>query len=124
MVYYPLVVYIRTYATVKSFVDVPVTQNDSNTKYTLYVYGSVGLQNHLLETQVSIYPNPASSKVNITNGSGEEIRAELSDLTGRLLVSQQIGQEGTIDVTAFHQGVYFLRLVSRGEILTRKIVIE
>ena len=54
----------------------------------------------------------------------EEIRAELSDLTGRLLVSQQIGQEGTIDVTAFHQGVYFLRLVSRGEILTRKIVIE
>lgn len=121
---FPLKVYIKTYATIKSFVDIPVTQNDSNSKYTLYVYGSVGLEDQTLARMVSVYPNPAGHVLNISSTAGKRVEVQLMDLTGRMLDKKYVTDHETMDLSQFSRGIYLVRIQSGENTHTQKIVVE
>ncbi|MES2691588.1 MAG: T9SS type A sorting domain-containing protein [Bacteroidota bacterium] len=121
---HPVTVYITTYATIKGFVDIPATQNDSNNKYTLYIYTNVGVKNESLGQFVTLYPNPAKDALHISNSSAKNIQAKLMDLTGKLIAEKEITTSETFDLSGLSKGLYFVRLSSGSEVSVQKIAVE
>jgi len=75
-----------------------------------------------LDFDLNIYPNPASTTLNIEGNFGD-LNVELYDITGKLITTSNKNQ---LDVSSFNKGVYLLR-ISSPEIkqsLTRKIIID
>jgi hypothetical protein len=79
----------------------------------------------------SIYPIPADEMINVTSGvtlSGPA-RLTISDLTGRIIYSQEYsnirpGQVMVINTTGFRDGIYLLTLMNSGGKSTRKVLIK
>ena len=70
--------------------------------------------------RISIYPNPASNRVQIQ--SEMELRAvELYDVQGRLLLTKEAqGKQAVIDISAQNAGLYLLKVVSdKGSVLKK-----
>ncbi len=83
----------------------------------------------LSESVISLYPNPASSDVNIqsTVGSRQSAVVEFFDLNGRKLLEKHIpaGTEETeIDVSQLLCGMYFCRITAQECSTTKKITIQ
>jgi hypothetical protein len=82
-------------------------------------------------TGLTVFPNPASEKVNIsfTLTETQNVRIELVTLTGTLLHSETItsikgGYSKSLDVSTLAKGIYMLKLTSDRGTSIRKIVIE
>ncbi len=89
-----------------------------------------GNEDLLTQPWFSIFPNPASDKVNIdVNGEfNGTFRVILFDFTGRKVLEQQSdpiakGRTITIDISGFKKGLYFLRVQSGKNTVTRKLII-
>lgn len=84
---------------------------------------SVGIH-QVDKTEIVIYPVPASSEINIAF-KGEIVDIVLSDMQGRLLYREDYAVEKlNINVTGFERGIYLISFRYRGEIITRKIVVN
>ncbi len=122
---YPIVVYISTYPTLKGFIDVPLpVQNDSNTRYTLFVYGTVGVVENTFENSISVFPNPAKDVLYIGSTSNQNLRAQLLDISGKIQLEQSIESNATINLKGMSKGVYILKLSNNTQHITRKVVVE
>lgn len=75
--------------------------------------------------QVKVYPNPASSFLNVYLNGGFEMEAlTLSNITGQQVFQANVaGKRTMIDVTALENGLYFLTVRSNNGIVTKKIEI-
>ena len=84
-------------------------------------YGNRGIQ--------LLYPNPASSIVNIELGSveyGKDITVDIYDMLGRnVATSNHNSSEGSIElnVSDFSEGLYFVRMNIDGHSVTEKVLI-
>ena len=83
------------------------------------------------ELNFSFYPNPAdeSIHVSISEKISSPVSLTISDLSGRLIYSQEFsdirpGQVATINATGFREGMYILSLINGGGKSTRKVVIR
>ena len=62
-------------------------------------------------TEISVYPNPATSTINITHDSGEPIHYSLSTMMGQKLISGNMaGQRQELDIDALPAGMYVLAI--------------
>jgi hypothetical protein len=64
---------------------------------------------------ISVYPNPASDVINITNDSElDQLSVEILDMNGRLVYASdnafENGNTATISVADFDKGVYTIRV--------------
>ncbi|MFK7756512.1 MAG: YHYH protein [Flavobacteriales bacterium] len=78
---------------------------------------------------IGIYPNPVSDllAVQIHGLNNEEIKAELLDLTGKLITTFTISKGSTVgylDVQSIYSGKYLLKLESKGTFRTEEVVIQ
>lgn len=121
---YPLKVYITTYATITGTFEFPATQTDSNERYTLYVFGSVGMSDVSLDKLVEVYPNPAEKELTIQHVTGETIEATLTDVSGQKVLVQQVSTQAVIDVSYLAKGLYFLTLRDKERTHTRKVMLR
>lgn len=69
------------------------------------VLGTVELGSNKL----SVYPNPATSEVNVTLKDSKVASVEIADVTGRVVSSQSV-KNGKVNVANLSSGVYFLRV--------------
>ncbi len=84
-------------------------------------YGT-GLQ---LTTGLRLWPNPADDMLNIALPAATHLPVQLtlSDLTGRVLLSQEISQpHAVIRLSGLPTGIYFCRLASKEINVTAKII--
>ncbi len=74
---------------------------------------------------IQVYPIPASANQLITIDFSVNTTAivEIFDQTGKLLISNEIMDSQT-NFTLPQNGIYFLKILNNGEIVSRKIVIE
>jgi hypothetical protein len=79
--------------------------------------------NDLLSNSVSVFPNPTSDKI-IVNTDLNNCNYELVDVKGSVITSDNFNYSTEIDLSKNAKGIYFLRLKSQNEIITKKIVIE
>lgn len=73
--------------------------------------------------EVTVFPNPATSYLMVQQNSPEIKQAQLTDLTGRLLLNLPLhGPETRLELTGLAPGTYLLQLRSSKENRVQKIV--
>ncbi len=75
-----------------------------------------------LPPMVIAYPNPVRDQLKIEAGSQKVLAANLVDATGNLMSSFSFNEDLTIDMRSIPNGVYFLKIMTTGGVVIRKIV--
>ncbi|MCX6233603.1 MAG: C10 family peptidase [Bacteroidetes bacterium] len=96
-----------------------------------YEIDYVGMDDNTLAENMSIFPNPASNKVNIalTLNNAGSVHIELLTLTGvkvySLIDEFQAGKNNKIlDLTGISKGIYMLRVWNDREVTATKLIVE
>jgi len=104
----------------------------SSTGLIVFETGKVsglGITGKTIPGELSIYPNPAVNRVNVsfTRASGEPALLELSDMAGRILERRSLepgfGQL-SLDVSGLGSGIYFIRISSAEGSVSKKVMIS
>lgn len=72
---------------------------------------------------ISVYPNPAIDRLTIDSEKYSIERVEIYDALGRLQKADNLlpAATATVDLHDLHEGIYFVRVYSNGDFVTRKI---
>jgi hypothetical protein len=75
---------------------------------------------------IGVYPNPISGQVSVSIEAEAEAQVDLTDLTGKVLISGHIGagsKQLDLDTRDLAEGVYLVKITSgSGQVQSRKIV--
>lgn len=73
-------------------------------------------------SKVITYPNPANNEVNVYINGGYEMSAyQVYNLAGQqLLQATQYGKSAQINVSDFQNGIYFVKVITDGGVVTKK----
>jgi Leucine-rich repeat (LRR) protein len=83
------------------------------------------INDNLIESGTTIYPNPASTYFKILNSNNLEKTVTIFDCTGKLIKTDLvIDKEKTIDISTLPEGIYFISIKSKKQIKTYKLVKE
>ncbi len=74
--------------------------------------------------KLTTYPNPTSGIVNIVNVPSGILNYDLFDVGGKLILSATFEGDYTLNVSKLQSGLYFLKVASETESVTKKIVIK
>ncbi len=89
------------------------------------IAGPNGLKDKLEANRVQIYPNPANGVFNIEVKQAKAFEVTVLDLTGKVLKTQTVkATETQLDLTGYAKGIYQLNLLSEGQIITKKLIIQ
>lgn len=99
--------------------------NDGACSIILNCYG-VGLSEYTKDDQFLIYPNPASANVFIETLSTETGYMELYDISGRLIMTQNLIDKTSIEIGELKNGLYFVVLFdeNKNKLGTKKVVVQ
>ena len=83
----------------------------------------------LINTQMFLYPNPATDILNIRFNQtiGNDAVILISDIQGRLLGQQATGQNAEllqIDLDGLSDGIYFVTVKTEQSVLTEKFIVQ
>ncbi len=95
-------------------------------KYLIKLDQLVGLKDDKLEEQhITIYPNPTTGLITITNLPKETIRITVYNILGELVHNQELNDSNkpSVDLSALPDGLYFIQL-EHGQMTFRKKVIK
>ena len=88
---------------------------------------SVGINEYASQSSVLIYPNPASTVINISieNFSNSETSITMYDVTGRIVKNVSTTEKSlSIDRGDLRSGIYFVQVKIGDSIVTKKVVLE
>ncbi len=89
------------------------------------IYESLLGVNNVAENKFNVYPNPTDDLLNIEleniNGLNE---IQLNDLTGKLIISQEIENHEQLNVSNLKEGIYLLTILKNGEIIGIERVVK
>ena len=71
---------------------------------------------------VSIYPNPATDKIEIT-GLNEGL-IEITNLQGQIIKTQNLSVTKNMDISGLAAGTYLIKVMTKKKIVTKKLIIE
>jgi len=89
-----------------------------------------GITSSNLQSEVSIYPNPAHGTLNLSvRGQEKNLKVSITDMHGRLVYEEdlsRLGQEFTkqIGLSQFASGVYMIRLTGEGRVFNAKFTVN
>ncbi len=79
--------------------------------------------NDVNNSNITIYPNPASDYI-IINSDVNNFDVEISDITGRIVISEKAHNNSTINISNLTAGIYSVSVISDNQKSTSKIVIN
>ena len=76
--------------------------------------------NEVAEGEVNVYPNPATTVINIDNAEGAQV--SVFDINGRMISNvESASANQTIDASNFAKGMYIVRIANGNNVITKKI---
>ena len=85
---------------------------------------TLSINQNTTSTTTMLYPNPATDSVTITTATDQSM-VKVIDVTGKLVYSTLINNQGSIDTSAFANGVYFVQISNENQPLqTKKLVVN
>ncbi len=83
------------------------------------------LTDHTKEAAITMYPNPAFNELNI-HASGEIIeRIQITNINGQQVHEQTVSSKDiNVDISAFNEGIYFVKVSTSAGIKTNKIIVR
>ena len=94
--------------------------NFTNPKFT---GGFVGINEFKQDINVTIYPNPVTNNVTITTDN-KLVQVTLIDGMGRVINTQTVSGTISLDVTNLSNGIYFLQINDKNDLITKKILVR
>jgi hypothetical protein len=86
---------------------------------------ATSIQNQSVENSIYVYPNPSTGIFNIEMNSAVKNNIEVYDMLGKKIKSVELNNpRSTLDLTGSPKGMYMLRIISDGEIVNKKIILE
>ena len=101
--------------------------NAGNNTVTFHYMGSTTGVGEMNEEKVSVFPNPVTSQLSISNNQSSIKQIEIFNIVGEKIYSQQQTTNSkfqTINVSALSPGVYFVRVKTNGGISSAKFIKE
>ena len=94
--------------------------NSSNNQACVTINrGTVGI-NEIAEGEINVYPNPATSVINVANAEGSEI--SVFDMNGRRVANvASASANEMINSANFAEGLYIVRIVDGQQVTTKKV---
>ena len=81
--------------------------------------GATGI-NEIAEGEVNVYPNPATTVINIDNAEGAQV--SVFDINGRMVSNvNNASANQTIDASNFAKGMYIVRIANGNNVITKKV---
>lgn len=103
----------------------------SYTDLVVEVYNCTGIEDVESLGDVSVYPNPTTGQLYISfnNFVGKELKFELFNMQGQLLIDQKIIDPSTnlskqIDLSGFAEGVYLVKVSSTNKSFVTRVVLQ
>jgi hypothetical protein len=90
-------------------------------KYCLNPDGQVSV-NNVVNDQIKIYPLPVENCLKIDGDISPNTNFEIVTLSGQILISSKLSSDNQINTSELKAGLYVLRMSSKDQIITRKIV--
>jgi hypothetical protein len=90
----------------------------------LNTFTNFGHEKALLEELV-VYPNPSNSTIKFKNNSSlisNEIRLNVIDLSGKIVMSKSIGLVDVIDMSFLNSGIYLIRIQTEYNFSVKKFI--
>lgn len=93
---------------------------------TVTVEECLGLNEFGDLAEVLIYPNPSANWVQIENRSGQDVKIEVRDLTGKTISTAQVdaGETFSLDFSDRANGTYFIELSNQEVNAVKKLVVQ
>jgi hypothetical protein len=103
----------------------PVLQNVNWNFYDNYGTTNTGEIAMSKQSQVQVYPNPASSIIHLVKGGKKLKGSDISiyNVAGQCLLNKEIPESGKVDVSALKEGFYVLKVNSLRTSKTLKLMI-
>ena len=97
-----------------------VDNNPANNLICLTVHrGATGIS-EVAEGEVNVYPNPATTVINIDNAEGAQV--SVFDINGRMISNiESASANQTIDASNFAKGMYIVRIANGNNVITKKV---
>lgn len=90
------------------------------------INGTLSAENAFEMNQIEVYPNPSNGLFNISNGTTPITKIEVYDLTGKLILNQNILNSNntltSFDLSNAVEGVYFVKLSSDKNSIVKRIL--
>ncbi len=84
--------------------------------------GSASVKNSTAD-HLRIFPNPTKDKIEIQYFDKQKIdKIEIYNLLGKLELSTNTGEDHLVDVSSLSKGIYFLKLITGNEMITKKFI--
>jgi len=78
-------------------------------------------QSSIGSEQISVYPNPAKNRIQVSSGGHKIILISIYDMLGKEMISTT---EKEIDVSKLPEGVYFMQVKTSEGLFTKKVIIQ
>lgn len=86
----------------------------------LNLVGGTMNNGHLnLTDKIKLYPNPAKNTVSISDFSGD---ISVYDITGKIVLTQSVAKNNSIDVQQLQKGIYTVKLIEENSIKYLKLI--
>jgi len=85
--------------------------------------GTLSIDQLVTQSNISIYPNPASDQFFIDANTTDKLNVDLYDVNGRHVFSKSVSGKTNIDLTTFNEGVYTLTIKMVDHLINKKLVI-
>ena len=97
-----------------------VDDNDANNTGCITINrGTTGI-NEVAEGEVNVYPNPATTVINIDNAEGAQV--SVFDINGRMISNvESASANQTIDASNLAKGMYIVRIANGNNVITKKV---
>ena len=91
---------------------------------TYVTNGFQGIEEPSLAETIRIYPNPASSKVHISNGNNNIERVRIFDMKGRIMFNENYNQQSLVElnIDSWPVGLYSIELFASDEKITKQLL--
>lgn len=105
-------------AVTKEGCELPIGSNVLDIPFNL----TTGLSQSMGNESLKIYPNPATSQIAIQGIA--VAKYEVVDLLGRSVLTNNLTEKNTIDISSISKGTYILKLYNSEKIITKKFIKE
>ena len=88
--------------------------------------GTIGVEESVTETNIEIYPNPASDFVRVSTVNGQQSTVRVYNTLGMLVEEfEMLSNEIEINVSDYKSGMYFINIsTDNGDTFTEKVVVR
>lgn len=92
-----------------------------------WIYGCCAvarLDENTSADELSVFPNPVSTVLNVTGAFDANSKIEIRDAIGRTVYSNSLNQQFSVDVSGWDRGIYFVTLTTDHNVIAKKITVQ